>query len=429
MDSIWEVVHERDAGDAAHVSEPAAADRPGQANSAASASPERPQLPAANRPENERSHQDLSAAEMDIVGVLGQDGELVIRTASTPEEDEASKREREQQQQISRARLVANATFQRQRESVLLRNPSLTKQVNFGSTDPNPALHLLDLHFKRLHLAYLISYRPAIMDSLITNGPYCNMLLLTARDQFYASFRLALVDHIDQPSVPTAVGLLLCSAALVSSGRLSASWVTSGIAYRIILDLGCHFVVDSPRYNLLYEMILLTDVELGMRKRLYWGGYLIDATQTTQDARGPIESDLRRWHIMRPKHLCFNPKADKEPTPLLHQLTPLTTYHTLIILRHRPFLANSHLSTHIGTDERAAAVQASIEAAFEIYHLLRRYEFLPQAALSWARPVRSHTVAFSLSATPFCYKFQKGAENGLLSTSPARDSLGPSRHA
>ncbi|KAL2832653.1 fungal-specific transcription factor domain-containing protein [Aspergillus pseudoustus] len=511
IDSIWEAVREREAGPAAHASEAAVTERPTQATRAATPSPAQPLVCPAKRPETEnppneteRSHQDLSPAEMDIVGVLGQDGELVVhgvssmhydqhnqqqqqlhlpgdpRTGTTPEEDEASSRQREQRQQVSKARLVANAAFQRQRESVLLRNPSVTQDANFGCADPDTALHLLDIYFNRIHFTYLFSYRPAIMDSLITKGPYCNVLLLAAvyfssstfsdraavraqRDQFYSSFRLALVDHIDKPSVPSAVGLLLCSAALVACGRLSAGWVMSGMAYRMMLDLGCHFVLDCPRRNLPDEMILLTDIEVEMRKRLYWGGYLVDATQSLylgrppylrtvparvpqvfldtyeeldvwapyvdtmsaspeintilsayapqpayavstfmamlrlleissrlvhsfynidslrqtrqiiRDARSSIEENLGRWYESRPKHLRFNPEADKEPTPPPHQLTPLTTYHTLTILLHRPFLANRYLSTHISEEERAAGEQTSIQAAVKIYHLLQRY--------------------------------------------------------
>ncbi|KAF9885379.1 hypothetical protein FE257_012997 [Aspergillus nanangensis] len=495
IDSIWEAMHERDAAPAAPARELPGTQHPTQATTAPTPSPARPPAPSARRPEDEiqpneteRSRQDLSPAEMSIVGVLGQDGELVVHgvssmhhTETTPEEDKASKRQREQLQQVSKARLVANAAFQRQRESVLLRNPSVMQEANFGCADPDTALHLLDIYFNRIHFTYLFSYRPAIMDSLITQGPYCNMLLLSAiyfssslfsdrpavraqRDQFYASFRNALVDHIDQPSVPSAVGVLLCSAALVSCGRLSAGWVTSGIAYRMTLDLGCHFVLDCHNRDLPDEMILLTDIEVEMRKRLYWGSYLVDATQSLylgrpsylrtvparvpqvfldtyeeldvwtpyvdslsaspevntvlgayspqpayavstfmallrlleissrlvhnfysidsvrqasemiRDARSTIEKDLRRWYESRPKHLRFNPQADKEATPPPHQLTPLTTYHTLTILLHRPFLGNRYLSTHISEGQRAAGEESSIQAAGEIYHLLRRYD-------------------------------------------------------
>ncbi|KAL2834390.1 hypothetical protein BDW59DRAFT_156322 [Aspergillus cavernicola] len=501
IESIWAIVREREGGEAGRndVS-------PQQAERTVSVPPVRRLSPAAKSPEPERlsnaverSHQDLSPAEMDIVGVLGQDGELVVHGVSsmhykqqhqqqpspgadsTQAEDERTRRERKQQQQISKARLVANAAFQRQRESVLLHNPSLMQQVNFGSIDPETALHLLDLHFNRLHFTYLISYRPAIMDSLFTNGPHCNMLFLTAvyfcssmftdrltvraqRDQFYASFRLALVDSLDQPSISSAVGLLLCGAALVSSGRLSAGWITSGIAYRMILDLGCHLVLDSPRRDLPDDMILLTDLELEMRKRLYWGAYLIDATQSLylgrppylravparvpqlfldtyeeldpwspyldplsplpevnavlgayaprpayavstftallklfevssqlvhsfyqidsvrhprqhiQDTRASIAKDLYRWYESREEHLRFNPLLDTDPTPPPHQITPLTTYHTLTILLHRPFLANGYLSAHITEDERTAGEQASVQAAIQTYHLIKRYE-------------------------------------------------------
>lgn len=142
------------------------------------------------------------------------------------------------------------------------------------------------------------------MDSLITNGPYCNTLFLwgvyfsssmfsdrptvqAQRDHFYRLFKTALVENLDQPSIPSAVGLLLCGASLVSSGRLSAGWINSGIAYRMILDLGCHLTIDSPRKDLPDDMVLLTDIELEIRKRLYWGAYLIDATQSLYLGRPP----------------------------------------------------------------------------------------------------------------------------------------------
>ena len=140
---------------------------------------------------------------------------------------------------------------------------------------PELAKHFFDMHFNRQHYAYLLSYRPAIMDSLAAGGgPWANKLLLNAiyyssalysdREcvradpndpqsngyHFYKRFQQLLVGEMDKPSIPSAVALLLTSATLVSQGRSSAGWSLSGTAYRMIIDLGCHMMLgpDYQRY-------------------------------------------------------------------------------------------------------------------------------------------------------------------------------------
>lgn len=135
----------------------------------------------------------------------------------------------------SKARLISNAALQRQREPSLFRQPS--NVVDLDGCDPELARHLLDLHFNRQHYAYLISYRPAIMENLANGGgPWVNKLLLNAiyysstlysdrqclrsnledpnniGTRFYKRFRQLLADEIDKPSIPSAVALLLTSA-------------------------------------------------------------------------------------------------------------------------------------------------------------------------------------------------------------------------
>lgn len=165
--------------------------------------------------------------------------------------------------------------------------------MKLDEVDVEMAIHLLDLHWNRQHYTYLISYRPAIMESLCNNGPYANKLLLnaiylssslhsdrmklqsnstdpqSAGDCFYHRFRSLLVDEVDKPSIPTAAGLLLCDATLVLQGRPSAGWILCGITYQMIINLGCHLTVDSRRNDTRSDMALLTDLELKMQKRLY----------------------------------------------------------------------------------------------------------------------------------------------------------------
>ncbi|KIA75797.1 hypothetical protein HK57_00411 [Aspergillus ustus] len=236
----------------------------------------------------------------------------------------------------SKARLVSNAALQRQREPRLYRQPA--SLVNFDGCEPDLARHLLDLHFNRQHYAYMISYRPAIMESLVNGGgPWCNKLLLNAiyfsgtlysdrqclrsdvsdsssmSARFYQRFRQLLIDEVDKPSIPTAVALLLTSATLVSQGKSSAGWNLSGTAYRMIIDMGCHLML-GPDYeslsNLDHGQLLRWDLEQEMRKRLYWGAYVTDATQAlylgrpcmfaTVEARVPLRfldtfEELEEW--------------------------------------------------------------------------------------------------------------------------------------
>jgi hypothetical protein len=60
-----------------------------------------------------------------------------------------------------------------------------------------------------------------------------------------------------------------------------------GIAYRMIIDLGCYMTVDSRRNDRAGEMALLSDIDLEIRKRLFWGAFLTDATQSLYFGRLP----------------------------------------------------------------------------------------------------------------------------------------------
>ncbi|KAL3462170.1 fungal-specific transcription factor domain-containing protein [Aspergillus heterothallicus] len=255
----------------------------------------------------------------------------------------------------SKARLVSNAALQRQREARLYRQPS--NLVDLDGCEPDLARHLLDLHFNRQHYAYMISYRPAIMESLVSGGgPWCNKLLLNAiyysstlysdmqclrsdvsdsnsmSARFYQRFRQLLIDELDKPSIPTAVALLLTSATLVSQGKSSAGWNLSGTAYRMIIDMGCHLML-GPDYeslsNLDHSQMLRWDLEQEMRKRLYWGAYVTDATQALYlgrpcmfanvEARVPLRfldtfEELEDWEPYLDPHAVHQPPP-YEPRP------------------------------------------------------------------------------------------------------------------
>ncbi|KAJ8110810.1 hypothetical protein OPT61_g6438 [Boeremia exigua] len=235
----------------------------------------------------------------------------------------------------SKARLISNAILQKQRENRLFRQPQ--QSIDLDGCEPDLAKHLISLHFNRHHCSNFITYRPAIMDSIARGGPWINKLLLNAifyhsslhsdrpglrapdKDpesvgrRFYERICMLLIEAISQPSVPSAVALLLTSATLVAQGKVSAGWALSGTAYRMVIDLGCHMMLGPDYQETQSESgahMLQKDIEHEMRKRLYWGAYMTDVIQSlylgrqcsfaTTEARVPLQlldtfEELEDW--------------------------------------------------------------------------------------------------------------------------------------
>jgi hypothetical protein len=202
--------------------------------------------------EGDSADTSLSPYEAHIAGLdVNQDGDVSVHGASSmmhrrPGRKETTKvgHDEESNRAATQARLVSNALLQRQREFYLYRGPATN--LNLDGVDPELAKHLIDLHWNRQHFAYLLTYRPAVMDSLANGGPWCNKLLLnaiyytsclysdreylrsspddtqSAGDRFYDRFRSLLVDEIVKPSIPSAAALLLTGAALVSQVSVEA---------------------------------------------------------------------------------------------------------------------------------------------------------------------------------------------------------------
>lgn len=255
----------------------------------------------------------------------------------------------------SKARLISNAALQRQRELHMFRQPS--SLIDLDGCSGELAKHLLDLHFNRQHNAFLITYRPAVVDSLANGGPWINKLLLNAiyyssapysdwdclrtsqedvqigLDHFYRRFKQLLLDEIDKPSLPSATALLLASATLISQGHSSTGWNLSGMAYRMILDLGCHMAL-GPNYQSANSdsssSRLRGDVEQEMRKRLYWGAYATDTTQAlylgracmfaTLEARVPLQmldtfEEMDPWQPYRDQYPSAQSSPPFDPRP------------------------------------------------------------------------------------------------------------------
>lgn len=211
-----------------------------------------------------------------------------------------------------RGQLFAFAAFHRQREcNFLLGNNS---DADCDGLDFDTAAHFLDIHWNRQHCAFLLSYRPIIMEHFATNGAYVNKLLLNAiyfasslhskrarmpsnaEDnqsiglQFLTRFKSLLETELETSSVPSIVGLLLMGSSLVSHGRQTLGWLYCGLAYRMIIDLGLH--LDTSMMKTSHSISSSTKItfeiaEIEMHRRVFWGAYVNDKFQSLYFGRPP----------------------------------------------------------------------------------------------------------------------------------------------
>ena len=360
--------------------------------------------------------------------------------------------------------LIANAALQRQKEH------ELQDHADFDGVPAATALHLLDLHWNRQHHTFLLTYRPAFTRDLINGGPYCSTFLLNAifacaskysdrpslrddpadpRTSGECFFRRCkeLLD-IDRPSIPTIIGLLLLGSTFIARGEISKGWIHTGLATRMVYDLGLHLDICK-------QGVSLEDVEI--RRRVFWGAFICDKLQSLYMGRPvaiqmrdsnvsldlmdsieelecwspymdpempstpwpyrplPIRSVSTFQHFCQlaklmtrvlnrfyyvgaklshpraslqdlnetllsfyrdlPSHLACQPwsldifEAKRVVTPnvmLLH-----TTYHSLVVLLHRPFISDGHLRSM--TQPETSWQQCS-EAAFSITGIMERWK-------------------------------------------------------
>ncbi|KAL2204656.1 hypothetical protein CC79DRAFT_1292772 [Sarocladium strictum] len=296
--------------------------------------------------EDEVQTNSLSPCEARVAGVFHEHGRVTsvhglsgiinpTRRALHKENISKVSRKGEVAVSSSKARLISNAILQKQRENRLFRQPQ--QSIDLDGCEPELARHLIDLHFNRHYCAYIITYRPAILDSIANGGPWVNKLLLNSiyynsslysdrirlrssqndpesvGSRFYDRFSQLLVEAMGKPSIPSAVALLLTSATLVAQGKVSAGWTLSGTAYRMIIDLGCHMMLAADYQEVGSQssaQALQKDIDCEMRKRLYWGAYCMDVTQSlflgrqcsfaTTEARVPLQlldtfEELEEW--------------------------------------------------------------------------------------------------------------------------------------
>ncbi|BCS30594.1 Zn(II)2Cys6 transcription factor [Aspergillus puulaauensis] len=202
----------------------------------------------------------------------------------------------------TRRHLVANAAAQKDLELLTLNATSPQADV-----PPEISNVLLRLHWCWLHPSFLFVYRPAFTRDLLQSAlqvhdtTYCSATLfkvlcahscrfirdpeaLWSSEKQNENFTqlcnrlmteakaLLAMETLKQPSIPTIQALLQQSARDIACGQSSSSWLYSGMAFRMAIDLGLHV---SPDILQRHSPTLSTeDVEI--RKRLFWSLYSWD---------------------------------------------------------------------------------------------------------------------------------------------------------
>lgn len=166
---------------------------------------------------------------------------------------------------------------------------------NFDSdgTDRGLAKELLSLYWKTANSTFLLVYRPAFMRDFASNGRYFSKLLLNAiyysacrhtrtkicdkyatdavilSTKFHTRFKNLLREEFDESCMTKIQALLVMSSALAGAGEeKNSAWVYSGIAFRMLFDLGLH---TAALHLPSAQQTSVEDLEI--RRRLFWSAF------------------------------------------------------------------------------------------------------------------------------------------------------------
>lgn len=175
--------------------------------------------------------------------------------------------------------------------------PENNKHNDYDGYDPNLVHHLLNIHWNRQHHNLLLIYRPLFMRDWVTGGPYFSKLLLNAilfaaakfsprvdirKDpnwagssgyQFRERFTTLLGEAMGESRITTIQALITLASSLfaIETTAKSTAWLYSGIAFRMITDLGLH--LDGVE---LLKRHKISPEELECRRRVFWGAFSFD---------------------------------------------------------------------------------------------------------------------------------------------------------
>ncbi|KAI8656447.1 Zn(2)-C6 fungal-type domain-containing protein [Fusarium sp. Ph1] len=167
-----------------------------------------------------------------------------------------------------------------------LHEPAFGDQV---IVDQEVEAHLLDLYFIWDNPWFQVVDEALFRDSKTNKGRYYSPLLLhcilacgsrysdrvearsdpgdanTAGRPFLDMIEALLHDELKRPNITTIQSLAILSIVYFGSGQDAAGWLYSGMANRLVFDMGLHLDPDS-----LASSVRMTVEEAGLRRQLYW---------------------------------------------------------------------------------------------------------------------------------------------------------------
>ncbi|KAL5115807.1 hypothetical protein ACEQ8H_006302 [Pleosporales sp. CAS-2024a] len=173
-----------------------------------------------------------------------------------------------------------------------------------------PFRWLLDSHFCWIQPLFNFVYRPAFTRDMKNGGPYFSQALLNTilshsirwckgepgMDQLLAPFDNGaafskdalryLFEDVQQGNgckVPTVQALLLMSAQECGRGNRTQAWLYSGMAFRLIDDMG--ICIDVKRHA---DAASFSAEDIEIRNRLFWSCYFWDKLISLYFGRSPL---------------------------------------------------------------------------------------------------------------------------------------------
>ncbi|KAJ5756412.1 Transcription factor [Penicillium manginii] len=212
---------------------------------------------------------------------------------------------------------------------------------------PEPFQYLLDSHWCWIQPLFNFVYRPAFTRDMKIQGPYYSDILMNALlshsvrwckaepqigplldsfdggAQFYQRAVSGLHDSlkVGYAGIPTIQTLLLLSAQECGRGNRTQAWLYSGMAFRLLDDLGIS--IDSRKYP---GAVKLSDEDIEIRNRLFWSCYFWDKIVSLYFGRAPtmqhsrvspprmILDDTSEIEIWTPHGVTFPDGAHYPPT-------------------------------------------------------------------------------------------------------------------
>ncbi|KAK3077079.1 hypothetical protein LTS18_011258 [Coniosporium uncinatum] len=171
----------------------------------------------------------------------------------------------------------------------------------------------------------------------------------TAGWQFRKRFRELLGEAMDESSIPTIQALVTIASSLFAVGESkSTPWLYSGIAFRMIIDLGLH--IDSAE---LVRRGKLSVQDLECRRRVFWGAYIYDKIHSMylgrpvslqeRDMQVPIEfmddyEELEQWVPIEPlNYTTPECPAPQHPGAVAYSVTTFSAFCRLSVIMNRIF--------------------------------------------------------------------------------------------